>query len=375
MAHTNDKNNTKIDGNFIVKKCVLRALLVLLLVFNVSMGLAGEKPPAKVVVSKIILEKIARDHEFLGTLYYDRISHISSEVSGLVASIRVREGQRVKKGSPIIYLDTEILEKEITIHQNQIGLGRLNISHLEKKFARMKALFEKGSASEMIYDDAQFAHQDALLKLLSTQMSLEKLLINKRKSVINAPFDGVILEKKVDSGDWVNPGKSLVDIGSINDLFIKVPVSETLLQFLNIGQKVDVTINAYNKQLTGVIENLSPFADVKTKNVFLKIRIPPLKKIAQNMSASVRVPTGKPEVLAMIPRDALVKFQGNDFVYTIKEKKAVMLPVNIVRYKGKQVGADNPHFTAGMSIVVDGNERLRSGQAVEVSPVVIHRKK
>ena len=48
--------------------------------------------------------------------------------------------------------------------------------------------------------------------------------------------------------------------------------------------------------------------------------------------------------------------------------KAAILPVNIVSYRGNRVGADNPHFVAGMPIVVDGNERLRPDQPVSVVP-------
>ncbi|MCP3900252.1 MAG: HlyD family efflux transporter periplasmic adaptor subunit, partial [Desulfobacteraceae bacterium] len=155
-------------------------------------------------------------------------------------------------------------------------------------------------------------------------------------------------------------------IGSVKDLFLKVPVAETLLEFISMDQNVPVTINAYNKEITGTIENLSPIADEKTKNVFIKIRIPMLTKVAQNMSATVFIPTGTKRTLAIIPRDALIKFQGKDFIYTVKEKKAVMLPVNITSYLGNTIGANNKHFTEGMSVIVDGNERLRPGQAVVI---------
>jgi multidrug efflux pump subunit AcrA (membrane-fusion protein) len=71
--------------------------------------------------------------------------------------------------------------------------------------------------------------------------------------------------------------------------------------------------------------------------------------------------------LSLIPRDALVKFQGKDFVYTVKEGKAAILPVNIVTYLGTTIGADNPHFATGMPIVTEGNERLRPDQPVVVA--------
>ena len=341
----------------------LKALLILA-IFSGSIVYAQEQPPARVVISNILFEKVAQNRSFIGTLYYERISHISSEVPGLVTKINVKTGDRIQKGTPLIYLDIEILEKEILIHKNKIDQAELHINHSKKNYQRMDSLYKKGGIREKDFDDARFIYKEALFKKLSAKTTLDKLLIQKRKSVINAPFDGIILEKNVDSGDWVNQGKPLINIGSVNDLFIKVPVAETVLNFISIGQNVPVTINAYNKEITGTIDNLSPIADAKTKNVFLKIRIPMLTKVAQNMSATVFIPTGKGQKMAMIPRDALIKFQGKDFVYTIKEKKAVMMPVNIVTYLGDRIGADNDHFTEGMPIVIDGNERLRPGQSV-----------
>ena len=344
----------------------LQALLILALISG-SMVYAQEKPPAGVVVSKIVFQEIAPNRPFIGTLYYERISRVSSEVPGLVTRIQVEEGDRIDKGASLVLLDTEILEKEILIRENDIEQAKLNIDHLKKNYQRMESLYKNESVREKDYDDAEFAYQDALIKKLSAETNLEKLLIQKRKSIIHAPFDGIVLEKNVDSGDWVQQGKPLVTLGSVNDLFIQVPVAETLLQFVTIGQSVPVTIHAYNKELTGTLDNISPIADEKTKNIFLKIRIPELTKVAQNMSATAFISTGTRQTLAIIPRDALVNSRGTDIVYTIKEGKAVQLPVHIVTYLGNSIGADNKHFTEGMPVVVDGNERLHPDQPVVIA--------
>jgi membrane fusion protein (multidrug efflux system) len=342
-------------------------VLLILIIINPIMVFAQEQPPARVIVSKILFEKKAQNRSFIGTLYYDRVSHVASEVSGLVRKIDFNAGDSIKKGTPIVYLDTEILGKEILINKNKIEQAELQIDHAQKNYQRMGSLYEKHGVSERDYDDARFIYQEALLKKQAAQTTLEKLLIQKRKSIIKAPFDGIILEKNVDSGDWVQQGKPLISLGSVKDLFIKAPVAETLLKFISIGQKVPVKINAYDIEMIGTIDNLSPIADEKTKNVFIKIRIPMLTKVAQNMSATVYISTGTKQKLAMIPRDALIKFQGKNFVYTIKDKKATMLPVNITSYLGNTIGADNEHFTEGMQVVVDGNERLRPGQPVIIA--------
>jgi len=84
------------------------------------------------------------------------------------------------------------------------------------------------------------------------------------------------------------------------------------------------------------------------------------------MSSTVYIPTSEKKELAIIPRDALVQFQGKDFVYSVKDNKAAIMPVNIVTFFDDKVGADNPSFVPGMVVVVEGNERLRPGQPVTV---------
>jgi multidrug efflux pump subunit AcrA (membrane-fusion protein) len=165
----------------------------------------------------------------------------------------------------------------------------------------------------------------------------------------------------------VQPGKQLVSIGSSEDLIVRAPIAESTLQFIEIGQQVPVTINAYGKEIMGTIADIDPVADLKTKNVFLKISIPELPLVAQNLSATVSVPVSDRRNLSIISRAALIKFQGKDFVYTIKDGKAAILPVNIVTFLGDRVGVDNPYIQPGMELVVEGNERLRPDQPVAVA--------
>lgn len=344
----------------------IQALLVFILILS-PLARAQESPPARVRVSRLAFQEVAPTQPFIGTLYYERVSHVSSEVSGLVIQIMVRTGDRVEKGNPLVRLDTEILDKEIDLQENRIRQADLEIRHLTKNFQRMDSLYKTGGATEKDYDDAGFALEEAQLKKESAETMLKKLMIQKRKSVIHAPFDGTVLEKNVDAGDWVVQGKTLVSIGSDRDIFIRVPVAETLLRFVAQGQNLPVIINAYARELSGTVENLLPTADEKTKNIFIKIKISIPDPVARNMSATVQMPTGIRRNLAVIPRDALVSVNGQDRVYTIREGKAESLAVTVVHFLGDRVGASDTHFKEGMPLIVDGNERIRPGQPVTVT--------
>ena len=241
---------------------------VLLFLLLPPAAFAQEPPPAKVAVQPIVRELISENRSYIGLLTYDRKSQVSSDVSGLVERVLVTEGDRVQAGEPLIRLDTEILEREISLRKTRIEQIDLRIQLARKNYTRLETLLNRKGTSEKNYDDAVYDYQDSLAEKKSSEFELEKLLIQKRKSVINAPFDGIILAKNVETGEWVQQGKQLVSIGSTQDLIVKVPVEETILQFITIGEEVPVNINAFNKKLTGTISQVIPTADVRTKNVF-----------------------------------------------------------------------------------------------------------
>jgi len=340
--------------------------IALAVVIGCSSVSAQEMPPAKVVVTKIVHQEISANQSFLGVLYYDRASNLSSEVAGLVENVSVRIGDKVKKGTPLVSLNTDILDKNITLGKTRLEQISLRIQHSEKNYKRLERLLSQDGVSEKDYDDALYTYENFIKEKQLAEEELAKLLIQKRKSAILAPFAGIILEKNVDTGDWVQQGNKLLRIGSVQDLFVRVPIAETDLQYVIEGTEVPVVINAFQKEITGVIDDVEPRADAQTKNVFIKVRIPSMENVAENMSASVFMATSKKKQLAIIPRDALIKFQGQDFVYTVKEGKASILPVNIVTYLGQTIGADNPYFAPGMPVVVEGNERLQPDQPVSI---------
>lgn len=346
----------------------MRLLLTFLFFFLLVTPLhAQEQPPASVVLGKVVEETVAQTQSVIGILYYDRISEVSTEVTGIVETVLVQKGSHVQKDGILVRLNTEMLDNEISLKKIHIAQNELLLQNTEKNFKRLESLYKESGVSEKDYDDALFTFQNAKLAKQARQEELATLLIKKKRSVIRAPFDGIILTKDVDSGAWVQQGKQLVSIGSSNDLFVRAPIGEGLLRYLKKGQQIAVTLNAFEKEVQGMVEDIDPVADVKTKNIFVKIRIPSQEIIAANMSATVHLPASTEKNLCIIPRAALIKFQGKDFVYTIKEDKASILPVHIVAFMGEKIGVDTGPIMPGMSVVIEGNERLRPEQPVRVT--------
>lgn len=342
-------------------------LLIIGMLSLCSLVYAEGPPPAKVVIGQVQREEVSTTQSVTGILYYERVSEISTEVVGLVEEVSVSQGDHVAKGDALVRLNTEILEREIALTRTRIAQIELRIKTTEKNFNRLDRLYKSSGVSEKDFDDALYAYQDAGKEKQVVEDTLAKLLIQQRRSVIKAPFSGIVLNKNVDSGAWVQPGKLLVSIGSSSDLFVRAPIAENLLQFIQLGEPLEVVLNAYNREVAGTVIGIDPVADLKTKNVFLKIKIPPMDFVAQNMSANVFVPSSEKLQLSVFSRAAVIKSQGKDFVYTVKDGKASILPVNIVAYLGRKVAVDNPNIVPGLPVVIEGNERLRPDQPVVVA--------
>ena len=323
-------------------------------------------PPAKVVVAQIQEKMVVENTPIVGVLYFDRVSSLSTEVAGLVRSVHFREGDRVKRGGVLLTLNTDFIDKDIELVETKIEQVGVQIEKTDKDLTRFKRLYRQQAIPEREYDDVGFKRRDLVKQRDALKKQLEIARLKKAKGVIRAPFNGVILAKKAEVGNWIAPGHELCRIGSSNDVFVKVPVAEELLVYSNKGDVVDVTVNAFDKKLKGTIAGIMPVADPRTKNVMLKIRLPRMEMAVENLSATVFVPVSGRKRLKLIPRDALVTLKGKDIVYTVNDNKAVPVPIHIVSFLGEFAGIKTSEIPDGAMVVVDGNERLRPEQPVEI---------
>ncbi|CAN2040683.1 Efflux transporter, RND family [Candidatus Magnetomoraceae bacterium gMMP-15] len=324
------------------------------------------QPPAKVVVMKVTEKEIAKTNQIMGIVDFDKLSGISSEVSGLIDSQNIIEGTLVKKGDILVSLNIDFIKKDIQIMKLQASQTDIKIQNTRKNLKRYETLFKQDAASEKVYDDLTYTYRELRKERAGIQKKIEKLELEIQKSLIKAPFDGLILERYKNEGEWVEPGKSICSLASASDVFVSVAVSENMIKYIKPGKSISLIINAINKEFTGAVKNFVPVADLKTKTFEIKIAIPYFNEVLQNMSATVNVPASHEMKLKMIKRDALIKFQGKDFVYTVKDGQAKILPVNIVAYEGEYIGVDNPYIVVDMPVVIDGNDRLQPDQAVQI---------
>ena len=326
----------------------------------------AQPPPARVVVTQVFEKKIAPTTPLVGIVDYDTTAGISSEISGLIVNQYLVEGTVVSKGAVLVRLNTDFIQKDMDIIEKEIAELDHKIANNRKNLKRFETLFQQNVTSEKDYDDLASRLRELLTQKDALQVKFAKKKLELAKSTIRAPFKGLVVERFKNQGEWIAPGQPICQLAAVDEVVAQVGMSERLIPFVKVGQSIMLTVTALNKTFTGKVKTIVPKVDVKSKTFDIKISINYQPGLLQNMSVTVNVPTGSEKQLKMVKRDALVRFKGKEFVYTVKDGQAKILPIEVAAVDGEYLGVEVPHIVAGMPIVIDGNERLRPDQKVQV---------
>ncbi len=338
--------------------------LAILLAFLPTLWAEQKIPAANVVVSKVTKGTIAPEEEFIGTVYYPEVSDVPAEVSGTVKSIRFEEGEKVKKAQVLVTLDSDLLEKTF---EAKNALYEQILSDLElarKDLDRSAKLYKKSIVAEKEYDIQKFQVQGLEKKAASLHADVQRLRIELDKTVIKAPFDGVIIKKHIARGEWLSPGKSVATVARNDAVDIVVEVPERIIQYLAPG--LNVIVMSGGRELQGKLLAIIPKGDVSTRTFPVKIRVKQFNALMEGMEARVKLPGGKKVTTLMVPRDAILNMFGRDMVAVVIDSKAKIIPTSVIGYRETRAGINSQHISEGMRVVVKGNERLRDGQPVNI---------
>ena len=349
-----------------IKYVIILLSLCFCLAFTPSRGWGQQKakgpPPANVSVAEVKSGRFAPQSEFIGTVFYQEISETASEISGLASDIRFEEGQRVKKGQVLVALRSDILRKRLQAAKlnYEQALSELEIARIDLK--RRAKLFEKKSISEQTYDENKYRVIGTEKRAASLNAYVEQLAIELEKKIIRSPFDGVVIKRHVDRGEWISEGETIAVIGKDDIIDIVAELPEHVIPFVKIGMQVSASANG--SEFKGKVLAIVPKGDVRTRTFPVKIRTPNHFALIEGMSARVTLPRGKIKKALIVPRDAVITKFGQTVIFTADNSKAAMLPVDIIGFEGLDAAVRSPGLKAGMFVVVQGNERLRDGQNV-----------
>ena len=231
---------------------------------------------------------------------------ISSEVSGEIISLNVKEGQVVKKGDLLVKINPDLYTSGYNRSVSNLSGTRANLSQADASFNeaksnydRSKTLFEKGIISKADWDKAvssyevsKAAKQTAYFNVQSASATVNEAKDNLGRTTIYAPADGTISMLNVELGERVlgtqqMTGTEILRVANLNNMEVEVDVNENDIVKIKVGDEANVEVDAYlKKQFKGTVTSISNSASSaltadQVTNFKVKVRI--LKESYQDL--------------------------------------------------------------------------------------------
>ena len=222
---------------------------------------------------------------------------VGTQVSGVIRNIYVDFNSVVKKGQLIAMIDTTTLAAAVLESKASLAGNEATLNFNQKKYNRVKKLYDNKVVPEKDYDEALNGFQTAKANYMSAKAQLNRALTNLKYATITAPINGVVISRNVDIGQTVAASFNTPTLFTIaNDLTkmqVQASIDEADIGQVEKGQKVEFTVDAYpDLTFEGKIiqKRLQPIVvqNVVTYNVIVDAPNPNLK-LMPGMTANIVV--------------------------------------------------------------------------------------
>jgi len=340
-----------------------------------------EPPTVKVVTVKrgdISVPLVAT-----GTIFPEYESKIGPKISGTIEIVYVDEGDKVRKGQPLVQLDQKDLliavrqgQATVRVAEAQLKEAEVKVANLKKERERLANLLKKNVISQQKYDDIDTAYSMAVTgieviraQILSTRENLAMAEQKLSDTVIIAPFSGLIVKRFVNQGEFVStmPPSPLFLIMNIDKVKTEIGLPEIHIARIHIGNPVEVTVDTYPGIIfKGTVSTINPMVDPVSRAFTVKVEIPNKDhRLKPGMFARVKIYPTIHKGALIVPFKSVMKRAGNTVVFVVDG--------NTVRLKAVTAGINNEReievidgLKEGEEVVVEGHYGMADNTKVRV---------
>lgn len=342
---------------------------IVLLALACSVGLSAQPAmgPSPVGFTEARSYRLHESLRLPGSVVSQKISTVASEVGGLVVELPVEKGQQVEQGQMIARLRQQALQLRLAAAKAQLKEDKARKEFAEVNLKRMRELLADAVISQQDLDDAQTEFNAWQGRLERLEAEIDQIHDQLERSVIRAPFDGVVVDKFSEVGEWVDVGGQVVELLSLRDLEVEVDVPQRYFGRLRLDGWAPVVFEAPGLEIRCKIVALIPRADPQSRTFPMRLRLPASeRRVGAGMEAHVLIPVGSVYDAVVVPKDAVLTDTDVPRVYRVREDETVE-PVSVEMGKGVGSWVEvRGGLSVGDRVVTRGNERLRPGQKVEV---------
>ncbi len=344
--------------------------------------------PVSVMAHRIEQGELVAEVMGTGTLESRVEVTIGPKISGRIEAVLGDQGDHVSKGQILVRLDQNELAQQVEMAQAVLTTAQAGVVRLQAERARAEAvaaqakrehrrldqLITQNATSQADLDkgvealavaDAGIARADAAIsegeqQVLAAEKTLAYHQARLADTEILAPFDGLVVRRQREPGDVVVPGSPILQLVSLEQLWISAWVDETEMARLEIGQSARVVFRSQPDQsFRGKVIRLGRETDRETREFIVDVQVLELpKNWAVGQRAEVYIETARKSDVTLLPATYLTWNQEVAGAYVCRSNRSVWQPL-AVGLRSRDAVEVVEGLTAGETVVMPRDARLR----------------
>ncbi len=346
-------------------------------------------PPATVITSPVEEETVQERRRVTGTLRAKERAEVAAREAGAVVTVHVDEGAVVKKGDPLVTLDARRMNAELAESKSRLTGAKAMVTQMEAEAKRgasdlkMKSrLFNDRAVSEREFLDSQRAasvadaKKDAAEDEFEAMESMVALMEVRLEDLqVSSPFDGKVVIRHVDPGEWLPAGGSVVTLVSTGTIEAWMNVPERFIGLVQSAEE-EWFVTADGSGVSSKVKGIRQIADIDIRTRLFPVVIDlddENGSLVPGQSVHAELPVSEPASLKVVPVNAVVESFSGAHVYRVGMQKDGALPLSekiavVVKFRrDSKVFVEAEALKTGDLIVVEGNERLFPGTPLMVT--------
>ena len=258
--------------------------------------------------------------EAVGTVRAFQTSQLSSQATGTITQVAVREGDHVRRGQVLAMLDqsapSAALDRAVATESaaaNELAAAEVDLELAQSTLSRYQTLFDKQIISRQQFDEVKARQQSALAhRDLARAAQLQaKAAVTEARAVLDftrvtAPFDGVVTERKLDPGAMASPGLPILTVEDVSRYRLEASVNENDLRFARLHEQVPVFVDALGDvPLAGRVVQIVPAADSASRSFVVKLELNGNKNVRSGLFGRAQFSRGQKDSL-LLPQAAVI---------------------------------------------------------------------
>jgi RND family efflux transporter MFP subunit len=304
-----------------------------------------------------------------GSIEPERRADLRAEVSAVVLQVLKENGEPVKRGDVLVKLDETAIRDSLESSQEAVRAAGQALDQATRQLARQKTLRASGMTSAQALDDAEVRLNQAQSDLAAARAKEVQARQQLARTVVRAPFDGIVSDRKVSAGDTAAIGKELLKVVDPDSMRFEGEVSADKIATVKLGQPVSFHINGYGDQtFAGVVKRIDAAANDVTRQVQVLVAFAnAARPRVAGLYAEGRIDAESTAAL-MLPENAFVK--AGDKTYTWRLKDNTLRKTDLVLgARDQRSGAFEVRsgLAAGDMVLRNPSSTLKDGQKVELA--------